>query len=173
MEKCHSILRSDLKYVRKQVEVETGSGAATIFTPDFSLDIALSFAADDPSMAVLKLEMVNISNAALATSEPFDQAFSRIFDVIEFEYAEPFRLEEMVDHLEEIRDGRIDLHYPADLSYCRLEVKGFSFVIHVTLDKLRLEYEKRTSPKNLLKGFAEVNRLFLAEHDVRLLGHVT
>lgn len=170
IEKLRSVLRSDLNYARKQVEVETGSGSATIFTPDFSLEIALSLAPDDPSMAVLKIEMINISNAELVSSEPFNQAFSRTFDVIEFEYAQAFALEEMVDHLEEIHDGCILLDYPADLSYCRLEVKDFHFAINVTSDRVRFEYKNPASPKNLLKGLAEANRFFLAEHDIRLLG---
>jgi hypothetical protein len=86
VEKAHKILRSDLGYTRRQLDVTVSEGAATIFTPDFSMEITLSLDTHDPSQAILRWELVNIQNIELIGSDRFNRSFLNFFDVIAFDY---------------------------------------------------------------------------------------
>jgi hypothetical protein len=164
-----AILKKGMKYTRKQLEVVNNDGAATIFTPDFSLEITLSLVPEDPSQVLLKVEMVNITNFEMLLSKSFNDAFAKTFDKIDFQYSIPFPLEGMIDSLEENAGASVHLDYPFDLSFCRVKIEGFLFEILISSERLRLEFDSPAPPQDLLEGLKEVSRFFLKYHEVQLL----
>ena len=169
IEKARQAIHTELKYTRKQIKIDQGEGVATIFTPDFSLEISLTLDVDDPSQAKLRWELVNITSPELITSEPFNRAFDRTFSIIEFEYSKPFNVTELIDSLEAVRDERIDLYYPSNSSTCRIEIENLDFTILVSANRILLKFQRAGSPKLLLDGFKQAQQLMYKEHKVALL----
>lgn len=171
VEEARTALRKKLNYSRKQLDINIDVGAATIFTPDFSLEITLTLDESNPSQAILRWEIVNITNPKLIFSEAFNRTFEHLFSIIEFEYSQAFDISDMIDRLEEAEDTKIDLDYPKDNSYCQVDIEGLQFSIVVTPFKVRLEYKRPGSPKFLLDGLNQANQLMLREHGFPLLSN--
>ena len=167
--KFHGILRSGLGYVRKDLRVHRSSGSATLFTPDFSLEIEIHLDPDDTAQAIMQVELVNITNGALLTSPSFNDAFGGLFDTIEFEYSSPFPLTELVDGLEAADDNRFALDYPASVSNCRIRVEGLDFEVFVTDHCVRLEFGRGCPPAQMLQDLAQADKMLLTEHSLKLL----
>ncbi len=170
VDRWFTALKAGLGYTRKQVQLDVGEGAATLFTPDFSMEVSVDVDPDDPSQARFKTELVNLTNTELLESDAFDRTFARAFDVVELEHSGGESIEEIVDRVEAARNDRVTLEYPHDLSSCSLTIEGLPFVMRFTPGSLRLAFEDKASPQTLAEGLAACSDFLLSEHDLPLLG---
>jgi len=162
-------LRASLRLKRRDLNIETGTGAALIRHADFSVGIQVLLDASDPSRVFFRTELINLSDAAMLLSDEFNAVFTDTFDTVEFQYEDAFDVEAIIDALEEADDARVRLAYPVDASTCDIRIQGYPFRIAVSAATLTLLFERSGSPRELLESLQRASKYFRTEHDVALL----
>lgn len=149
----HDEIKEAYDFTRKQLRMESSGGSATITTPEFRVDIAISQGADDAAQYRILIEVSEFRSPAALTTEEFAEVFSGHCDTLVVQFAQPVSVEDKIDEIEAIRALKKGLHYAADLSELTLALPGSSLVVRMTADEASFSIPGSTDVKQLLDGF--------------------
>jgi hypothetical protein len=139
----------------KPKDLPTGSGR--IIAPDFEFSVAVAQDPKDPSSAVITRQLTNIS-PAIVGDDSFNEVFDASFNELTFEFKKGIGVEDLIDRIEELDLDNINVTYPADGSYCEIEIDGSPLKIQVTPRSLTVHTQRAISPKLLVESFFDVQK---------------
>ena len=84
--------------------------------------------------------------------------FDGQFDRIEFTLANPFELEDWIDHVESLEDDRFELTYDSQVTSCRLEIENIDAVVEVSDSVLAVICNQLARTDEILSSFIEVKK---------------
>jgi len=166
-------LRKNFGYKRQDIRCSMDEGSATILTKNFEVRITVTLNSDDPSIYVWRIEVLNFHNPAVLESIEFDAVFPDTFTALEFEPVEKISVEQVVDAIEKLNLKEVTVDYPADLSSCTIKVEGFSWAILVGRRSFQIARQTPQSPRALVSGLFEAQRLLINTHDIKVLSFST
>lgn len=170
LQRAHDRIRTHFALKRVDMEVQAvEDGYGTVVTPHF--DYAVSIRQDDkePSEAILCREIINIRNPEQVFSEDFDAAFPNTFALQEFQTSSSVDVKAIIDRIEALDDDQISVQYDPECSYCRISVTGLDAKISVTAHSFQLERFATGSPRKLIEGFFEAQKLLIDQHQIKAL----
>lgn len=163
-------LKAAFKFRRADLDISNlGEGGATIITPHFNYSIRIELDPDNISQVVFHRTVDAIREPDAILSQPFARVFERVFDTLELDMPQTIQLADLIDRIEELDDGRIQMEYDPALTYCALQIEGVAGTITVTLRTLSIVHSKAVSPKNLLQSFLDMQRILVNQNNVGLI----
>lgn len=153
IEEVFQRIRDNMKYKRR--DLSTGHGK--ILTPDFEFSVECAQDADNPSMAVLSRRLTNIT-PTIVSDDAFNDVFDDSFEELTFEFTKGVNLEDLIDQIEDLNLDKIDLDYPADCSYCDINIEGSPHTVRLTPGSIIVSTGNASSPKLLLESFFDVQK---------------
>jgi hypothetical protein len=136
---------------------DLAAGAGRIVTPDFEYVVNVAQDREDPSMAVISRQLINIS-PTIVGDDAFNVVFEDTFDELTFEFTKQVNVEDLIDQIEDLNLDKVDLDYPADCSYCDISIDGLPLSIRVTPDSVTVHNPIAASPKLLVESFFTVQK---------------
>lgn len=151
---AYNALRDGLGYKRKDLEASVESdGTAFIRTPDFDYLITAVLDEDDPTLAVWRQELTNLSGVDVIRSAGFDAAFGATFDRLELQFGEPLDVDRVIDELEESPPAGAKVRAASDGSSCQITLSGFAGSVTLTARKMTIEGRTGQKCSGLLEQF--------------------
>jgi hypothetical protein len=166
---CYTAVREHLGYKRREVEVATARGQASVRTPDFEYTVSVAQSADDPAAAVCRREIAGIRTPEVVLSKGFQAAFGAVFDTLVFEFHKPFDLETWVDRFEEEAPEGVRLRCASDCSTCEVTVAGFPGVVRLHRDRVEVQGQHASSSTGLVQAFLDFQEVFHDRRDLEAL----
>lgn len=153
IEKVHKRIREGMKYKRRDIMATAGR----IVTPDFEYLVEVTQDREDPGKVMISRQLINISPSIIG-DDAFNDVFKDYFDDLTFEFTMSVDLKDVIDRVEDLELGGIDLDYPADCSYLDITIGGPSPKVRVTPHALTVHGPNKTSPKLLMESFFAVQQ---------------
>jgi len=153
LDRTYEALKAALGY--KRSELQPGGpdeGSATIQTPHFRYEVRVCVDPDDPSCALWRHEISQISDQNVVLSDEFERALGKHVDTVEYELATAFDVEEFIDHVEEAQPDGVTIRYPPDASECSVTIDGFDGTLVLTAGSIILTGLRKPTPRALVKG---------------------
>jgi hypothetical protein len=125
-------VRSLFGYKRKEFSYTCEDGFAWIKTPDFEVQLRADQCPAEPKNYRLSTEIVALHTEAIAQDERFHACFTHHCDQLVIEFAEPVRVEDKIDRIEDIPELIDALSYEPDGSAFALKLPELDLQIHVT-----------------------------------------
>jgi Caspase domain len=150
----YNAIKKYLAYKRKDMTYEAGR----ILTPDFEYSVSCTQDDDDPEVAVLLEELVNIK-PQIIQNEDFNKVFKGAFSELVFEFTKKLNITKLIDNIEDSDRKDIELDYPKDLSWCELTFDGSPISLRLDGRELSVTSAGRNTPQELLQVFFESQKL--------------
>jgi hypothetical protein len=146
-------IRGSMKYKRRDLTAAAGR----ILTPDFEFVVECRQDSDDPAMAVVTRQLINMS-PAIVPDDSFNDVFDDSFNELTFEFAKGVNVQDLIDQIEDLELDKIDLDYPADCSHCDISIEGSPIQVRVRAGSLTVTTPNSASPKLLMESFFDVQK---------------
>jgi hypothetical protein len=153
IEEVFERIRDSMKYKRRDMVAEVGR----IVTPDFEYVVSVSQDRDDPSMAVISRQLLNIS-PKVVDDDAFNAVFDDTFDELTFGFTAEINVRDLIDQIEDLDLDKISLEYPSDCSNCKITIKGSPLTIQVTPHGCTVHNPEPVSPRMLVESFFTVQK---------------
>src|SRR6185437_13680024 len=112
LEQTHARLRARFGYKRKDLTVETDEpDRVRLLTPDFEYRISVELDAEDPSQATWRREVRVSGDSDLLHDGRLADVFGEELDSVEYRFAQPLRIDDVVDRIEERTEGGVSVDY--------------------------------------------------------------
>ena len=144
-------IRGHMKYKRKDLTADD----CHIMTPDFEFWVECGQDPEDPAMAIISRELINIS-PKIVDDDAFNKVFDDCFNDLTIELTGGVDVKDLIDQLEDLDTGKIELDYPSDCSQCEITIEGSPLKVKVTPGSLTVHTPKPVAPKLLVASFFEV-----------------
>lgn len=125
-------IRKLFGYKRREFDYSCEDGFAWIKTPDFDLQIKVDHSQEDLKNYILTTEISALHNDAIALDERFHTCFTHYCDQLVVDFAEPIRIEDKIDLIEDIPELEEALTYEPDGSAFELKLPTLDLHISVT-----------------------------------------
>jgi hypothetical protein len=168
-ERLYEQIKKEFDYKRKDIDMKSGGGSASIICKDFDVDISLSLNPNDPSEYLLKIETNNFRSPEIVKSRIFNKVFERIFTSLVFEFTQQINTVEIIDAIEELNDESISIEYPSNEITCTIKMKGVDGVINISPGEFCITYDNPVQPIVLVESFFGVQRLLVNTHNIKAL----
>ena len=154
MDEVFEAIKRYMKYKSRDVSAESGR----IVTPDFEYAVFCGQDEDDPSMAVLTEELLNI-NAHVIESDGFNSVFDGRFSQLVFEFRHEIDTKSFIDLIEDLDRDDLKIEYDRGRSWFTLSFEDAELSVRVDGDEFVFESSKTNTPRGLLQGFYQVQKL--------------
>ena len=153
-----SDFRSQLGFRRVELQVsEPADGVASIRTPVFTYQVSIELSEDDLTSAVCRRRVVGFDDPQLLLSDGFERIFARVFNIVEFEPAEPISIDELIDQMESGEHSQITTDYDRSATWCQLMRNGDTGArMLVRSDVVSFVASAPAPPAALLQSFFEL-----------------
>ena len=170
LEQQYGALRTAFGFKRRDLQTDgPEDGSGSIITPHFDYEVSVRVNPDDATEALWRREITNIREPDQVLSEEFDAAFPSTFDRLEFQVAESIDIEGIVDQIENLDDDRVSVECNRECTHCRVRIEGLDASIIITPGSFQLERFGTGSPRKLLEGFFEAQKLLIDQHQIKQL----
>lgn len=150
-ESLHDAIKTHFGYRRRDLEMSEDTGAATIMTPQFTVNITLDIDSDDPRQYEIATEMSDIRDPSVLDTEAFASVFDDMFDRIVFQVSGKIPISDVIDAIETIEDDDlISVTYPSKGDRCTIRAKGLIGDIEFDGHEVTIKMGHKTSTAALL-----------------------
>ncbi|MBC2592935.1 hypothetical protein H5P28_01550 [Ruficoccus amylovorans] len=117
-------LKKNFGYKRKELTYACEGASALLSTRDF--DLALSYAQDDEDRQsyVVSYQLTNIKNPETLRDAGLQAILFRNFDEVRLTLDASYRIEDLIDTVEEEEPENVELEYPEDCSQLTILIAG-------------------------------------------------
>jgi uncharacterized caspase-like protein len=154
MNEVFESIKRNMKYKRSEIDAESGR----ILTPDFEYATFCEQDEDDPSMAVITEELINVKPSVFE-KEGFNEVFDSRFSQIVFEFPHKVDTKSLIDLIEELGRDDIKIDYDKSSSWFTLDFEDQPFSVRVERREFVFKSPEMKTPKELLQGFYDVQKL--------------
>lgn len=161
-------LRATFGYTRRQARVAFEDGLAALRTPDFDYSVSTSLVGDDAATLVLRREATRLKSDELLKDVRFRSVFARSFHAISAEPATPLDVEGWIDRVEALDKPGLTLRYPADATWCELEMAGFGGVVRVERERFEVRTKGVLARLDLFETY-EAFVALVSRRDLKML----
>jgi hypothetical protein len=152
-------LKSAFAFKRVDLNVSgPAEGAGTIISPYFTYHVQVSQNAANPAEVVWHRRVTDILQPSYALSDQFAEVFDKTFDTLEFTPTEPIDIETLIDRIEELEDGRIQIEYDRTATNCTLSMKGVKGEIQVAKEKVKFHQRAVADPRQLVQSLVKIQQ---------------
>jgi len=158
-------------YKRTELTLAVNSPAAVLSAKDFTLEIAFSLQADDPSSYTITRTLHSLGEAEGTARPELNEVFAAGFSGIVFALVKGVPVEAVIDAVE-ARGGEdgLAVNYPSDCRYCVITVDGVKAEVICDGATLEMRFPRAGSPAELVEAFAAVRTAFSLSKDRVLAG---
>ncbi len=154
LDKVFEAIKKHLKYKRRDILSEAGR----IVTPDFEYAVFCAQDEEDPGNALITEELMNISPSVIESDE-FNRVFDKRFSNVVFEFRKKIDVSKLIGDIEDLDRDDITVDYDKSGSWCEVSFDGSEFTVRLEAGVMTFESPHMDSPRGLLKGFFEVQKL--------------
>jgi len=169
IDRLHTNLKSAFKYKRRDMTQSEDSGGASIITPDFTVNVTIDIAPDDPAQYEMGIEVTDIRNPAAVADEAFASVFDKTFDRIVLESTGTMSVRDMIDTIEEAKPDGVSVDYERDESECTISVHGYDVEIKMRPHEIELALQRKEKIDALLSAFKQLPSILMASNVAGLL----
>jgi hypothetical protein len=148
-------LRADFGYVRKDMDCSFDTGASTIKTPDFDVNISIEQDEDDCASYTITTEVTNIRKPDAILRDEFSKIFSRYCDNVVIGLARALDLNEKIDQIEAIPELKPHVDYDANADFFTLDLLTQGIRLTVRSTEIAIELLHHGDIKALLANSKE------------------
>ncbi|MBA7560162.1 hypothetical protein ES708_01783 [subsurface metagenome] len=163
------IIKRQLHYKRRDINIKSSEGAAEIICKDFDVTVTLCQELSDPAEYLLRTEVYNIRNPRIVETPDFDNAFKDTFDSLIFEFDKQIDIKKIIDRIEDVDNENIEVEYPDDCSSCNISIKGFDADIMIDDWRLTILRNRKTDPLQLVGYFLKTQKLLVNTYSIKEL----
>jgi uncharacterized caspase-like protein len=149
-------IKKNMNYKRSDVEAEAGR----ILTPDFEYATFCNQDEDDPSMAVITEELVNVKPSVFE-DDGFNRVFDSRFSQIVFEFPHKIDTKSFIDLIQDLGRDDLEVDYDKSGSWFTLSFEDVNFSVRVERREFVFQSPRMKTPKELLQGFYDVQKLLV------------
>jgi caspase domain-containing protein len=154
MKEVFKAIKENMNYKSRDVDAESGR----ILTPDFEYATFCNQDRDDPSMAIITEELLNVKSPVFE-NEGFNQVFDKRFSQIVFEFPNKVDTKSLIESTEDLDRNDIEIDYDESRSWFVLSFGDSEFSVRVSRREFIFETAGMKTPKELLQGFYDVQKL--------------
>ncbi|VTS01199.1 hypothetical protein [Tuwongella immobilis] len=161
LDDVYQTLRDQFSFARKDLESRAeNDGTGYIRTPRFDYFVSVGIDPDDPTLVRWRREIGRMTNLEVMRGPDFQSVFGNLFDQLIFDFAQPLDLIAIVDRIEEAKPKGVKVRLAGDARSCTITITGFSGLIHLEANELRIEGRSTNGPASLLEQFLDFQRRF-------------
>lgn len=148
-------------YKRKDLIIDGNK----IITPNFQIVVSLDQSSDSPSDYDLQIEVSGFQGDFF--NDNFVKVFTGLIDTMKVECEKPFKIETIIDQLEELD---LEPKYDKDFTYCEMEFPELNGIIRFQENIMLYIYPNKDDVKHLLQESHDIP-LLLGKHNVKALSN--
>lgn len=132
LERVHARVRTDFGYKRRDLSVEHEElGRVRLVTPDFEYRISVELDAEDLSQAVWRREVLVSGDSAFVNDGRLASVFGEELDSVEYRFAQPLPIDDVVDKIEEREEGGVSVDYDSRCTWCEVSIDGLPATVRL------------------------------------------
>lgn len=158
-------IKNNFSYKRKELKF----GADNIVTPDFEILVTIEQSSENPAEYISIIELSEISSKNIMYSPELNNLFINYFDSIELKFKNRIDLETLIDTFEENDIPGIDIDYPSDISFVKINIDGLKEEIVITHNSFKVVNDKKTKPLYLLNSFISIRKKLISYKQLKML----
>ncbi|MBV9656604.1 MAG: hypothetical protein JO295_00710 [Verrucomicrobia bacterium] len=162
-------LRVARGYKRKEISLAVDPPNATITTTDFILDLGYELDLARPDDYRRAVDLHDIREIAVFSDPQLNDALRDLFSRVSFTFAEPVKIEDVIDEVEADASGDAKVAYPPDYAECTIKLRGFVGEVRVTPRELEVVTGPGSSPAELVKTFVKASDVLAANPSLEKL----
>ncbi|MEO6847927.1 MAG: caspase family protein [Chthoniobacterales bacterium] len=160
----HEKIRTSFRYKRKDIDFAKDGPTASIKTPDFDVNIALSQDPADADRYIIRTQITAFRTPQVIDDPIFLKVFSQYCDSVVIELDTTLNLQDKIDEIEETDDLADSLTYDANCTEFTLRLRDLRILLHTTANRMTFSLEGANDLPLLIANTQKAVRTLAGTH---------